>query len=171
MRKEVVLKTEGLVGFVEAFREVAKKSGVQKNDIVIFSGCPGSCFPTASDFAFAIQDLDAIMYWVPDADLKETRRLQMVENVGMQATEKEKPQGRAKLILITPGLLAVDFEKIPRMLQESLKKDGKLVGETPIPNFFRDVGWENKLSFDYIIELDLCAVEVLQFKKIVFRST
>jgi len=119
MRREVVLKTEGLVGFVEAFREVAKKSGVQKNDIVIFSGCPGSCFPTASDFAFAIQDLDAIMYWVPDADLKETRRLQMVENV----------------------------------------------------NFFRDVGWENKLSFDYIIELDLCAVEVLQFKKIVFRST
>ncbi len=37
------------------------------------------------------------------------------------------------------------------MLQEALKEDGKLVGETPIPNFFENVGWENKLSFDYII--------------------
>ena len=165
MGKEVVLKTEGLVGFVEAFREVAKKSGVQKDDIVVFSGCPGSCFPTVSDFAFAIQDLDAIMYWVPDADLNESRRLEMVENVGIQAGEKEKPQGKAKLILITPGLLAVDFEKIPKMLQESLEKDGKLVGETPVPNFFRDAGWENRLSFDYIIEPNLCAVEAFQFKR------
>jgi len=165
MAKEVVLKTEGLVGFVEAFREVAKKSGLQKDDIVVFSGCPGSCFPTVADFAFSIQDLDAIMYWVPDADLNESRRLEIVENVGIQAGEKEKPQGKAKLILITPGLLAVDFEKIPKMLQESLKKDGKLVGETPVPNFFRDAGWENRLSFDYIIELNLCAVEVFQFKR------
>jgi len=165
MEKEVILKTEGLVGFIEAFREVAKKSGVQKGDTVIFSGCPGTCFPTVSNFAFAIQDLDATMYWVPDADLGEARKLEMVENVGVQACEKEKPQGKAKLILVTPGLLAVDFEKIPKMLQEALKKDGRLVGETPIPNFFRDVGWENKLSFDYIIELNPCAVEVFQFKR------
>ena len=165
MEKEVILKTEGLVGFVEAFREVAKKSGIQKGDIVIFSGCPGSCFPTISNFAFAIQDLGAIMYWVPDADLGEARKLERVKNVGMQAGEKEKPPSKAKLVLLTPGLLAVDFEKIPRMLQESLKKDGKLVGETPIPNFFENVGWENKLSFDYIIELNPCAVEVFQFKR------
>lgn len=165
MRKEVIFKAEGLVGFVEAFREVAKKSGVQKDDIVIFSGCPGSCFPTVSDFAFAIQDLDAIMYWIPDADLNESRKLEMVENVGIQAGEKEKLHDKAKLILITPGLLAVDFETIPKMLQEALKKDGKLVGETPIPNFFRDAVWENRLSFDYTIELNLCAVEAFQFKR------
>jgi len=166
MEKEVILKTEGLVGFIEEFREVAKKSGVQKGDTVIFSGCPGTCFPTISNFAFAIQDLDAIMYWVPNANLDEARKLEMVENVGMQASEKEKPRGKAKLILITPGLLAIDFEKIPKILQEALKKDGKLVGETPIPNFFRDVGWENKLSFNYIIELNPCPVEVFQFKKV-----
>ncbi len=109
MEKEFILKTEGLVGFIDAFREVAKKSGIQKGDTVIFSGCPGSCFPTISNFAFAIQDLGAIMYWVPDADLDEARKLEMVENVGMQAGEKEKPQDKAKLILVTPGLLAVDF--------------------------------------------------------------
>lgn len=40
MEKEVTLKAEGLVGFIEAFREVANKSGVQKGDIVIFLGCP-----------------------------------------------------------------------------------------------------------------------------------
>ena len=165
MEKEVILKMEGLVGFIEAFREVAKKSGVQKGDIVIFWGCPGSCFPTISNFAFAIRDLGATMYWIPDADLDEARKLEMVENVGVQAGEKEKPQGKAKLILLTPGLLAVDFGKIPKMLQESLKEDGKLVGETPIPRFFRDVGWENKLSFDYIIELNPCVVEVFQFKR------
>lgn len=165
MEKEVILKMEGLVGFIEAFREVAKKSGVQKGDIVIFSGCPGTCFPTVSNFAFAIQDLDAIMYWVPDADLDEARKLERVKNVGVQTGEKEKPQGKAKLIVLTPGLLAVDFEKIPKMVQESLEKDGKLVGETPIPNFFENVDWENKLSFDYIIELNPCAVEVFQFKK------
>ncbi len=165
MEKEVILKTEGLVGFIEAFREVANKSGVQKGDLVIFSGCPGSCFPTVSSLAFAIQDLYAAMYWVPDADLDEARKLERVKDVGMQASEKEKPQGKAKLIVLTPGLLAVDFEKIPKMLQEALKEDGKLVGETPIPNFFENVGWENKLSFDYIIELNPCAVEVFQFKK------
>ena len=165
MEKEVVLKTEGLVGFIDAFREVAQKSGVQKDDTIIFSGCPGTCFPTISNFAFAIQDLEAIMYWVPDADLDEARKLEGVKDVGMQASEKEKPQGKAKLIVLTPGLLAVDFEKIPKMLQEALKEDGKLVGETPIPNFFENVGWENKLSFDYIIELNPCVVEVFQFKK------
>jgi len=62
-------------------------------------------------------------------------------------------------------LLAVDFDKIPKMLQEALKEDGKLVGEAPIPNFFENVGWENKLSFDYIIELNPCAVEVFQFER------
>jgi len=165
MGKEVVLKMEGLVGFVEAFLEVAKKSGIQKGDTVIFSGCPGSCFPTISNLAFAIQDLGAIMYWVPDADLDEARKLEIVENVGMQAGEKEKPHDKAKLILITPGLLAVDLETISKMLQDSLEKDGKLVGETPIPNFFENVGWENKLPFDYIVELNACAVEVFQFKR------
>jgi len=165
MEKEVILKTEGLVGFIEAFREIAKKSGVQKGDIIIFSGCPGTCFPTVSNFAFAIQDLDAIMYWVPNADLDEARKIERVKKVGMQAGEKEKPQGKAKLILLTPGLLRVDFEKIVKMLQGSLKNDGKLVGETPIPNFFKDVGWEDKLSFDYIIELNPCAVEVFEFKR------
>ncbi len=165
MEKEGILKMEGLVGFVEAFREVAKKAGIQKGDIVIFSGCPGSCFPTISNFAFAIQDLYAAMYWVPNADLNEARKLEMVENVGIEAGEKERPRGKAKLICLTPGLLAVDFEKIPKMLQEALKEDGKLVGETPIPNFFENVGWENKLSFDYIIELNPCAVEVFQFKR------
>ncbi len=164
MEKEVILKTEGLVGFIEAFREVANKSGVQKGDLVIFSGCPGSCFPTVSSLAFAIQDLYAAMYWVPNADLNEARKLEMVENVGIEAGEKERPRGKAKLICLTPGLLAVDFDTIRKMLRESLKEDGKLVGETPIPNFFRDVEWENKLSFDYIIELDQCAVKVFRFK-------
>lgn len=160
MEKEVVLEMEGLIGFVEAFREVAKKSGVQKGDIVIFSGCPGTCFPTVSNFAFAIRDLGAIMYWVPDADLDKARKIERVREVGMQCGEKEKPQGKAKLILLTPGLLAADFEKIPKMLQEALQEDGKLVGETPIPDFFENVGWENKLSFNYIIELNPCAVKV-----------
>lgn len=165
MEKEVVLETEGLIGFVEAFREVAKKSGVQKGDIIIFSGCPGTCFPTISNFAFAIRDLDVIMYWVPDADLDKARKIERVREVGMQCGEKEKPQSKAKLILLTPGLLRVGFEKITKMLQESLKEDGKLVGETPIPDFFRDVGWEKKLSFDYIIELNPCAVQVFQFER------
>jgi hypothetical protein len=122
MEKEVILKMEGSVGFVEAFREVAKKSGIQKGDIVVFSGCSGSCFPTISNFAFAIQDLSAIMYWVPDADLDEARKLEMVENVGLQAGEKEKPHGKAKLVLITPGLLAVDFEKIPKIASRNSQK-------------------------------------------------
>ena len=165
MEKEVILKMEGLVGFIEAFREVAKKSDVQKGDIIIFSGCPGTCFPTVSNFAFAIQDLDATMYWVPNADLDETRKIERVKKVGMQAGEKEKPQDKAKLILLTPGLLRVDFEKIVKMLQGSLKKDGKLVGETPIPNFFKDVGWEDRLPFNYIIEIGLSKVEVFEFKK------
>jgi len=165
MEKEVILKMEGLVGFIEAFREVAKKSGIQKDDIIIFSGCPGTCFPTVSNFAFAIQDLDATMYWVPNADLDEARKIERVNKVGMQAGQKEKPQDKAKVILLTPGLLRVDFEKISKMVQESLKKDGKLVGETPIPNFFKDVGWEDKLSFNYIIELNPCAVEVFLFKR------
>lgn len=166
MKKEIVLTGEGLVGFIEAFSEVVKKSNLKKGDIVIFSGCPGTCFPTVSNFAFAIQDLDTVMYWVPDADPREARRLRMVENVGFQAGEKEKLPGKAKLVLLTPGLLAVDFENIKKLLQETLGKDGKLVGETPIPNFFRDVGWENKLSFNYIIELNPCPVEVFQFKKV-----
>jgi len=165
MKKEIVLSGEGLVGFIEAFREVAKKSSLKKGDIVIFSGCPGTCFPTVSNFAFAIQDLSPIMYWVPDADPREARKLEMVENVGIQAGEKEKLPGKAKLVLLTPGLLAVDFENIEKMLQEVLGKDGKLIGETPIPNFFKDVGWEDRLPFNYIIELGLSKVEVFEFKK------
>jgi len=44
MEKEVILEMEGSVGFVEAFREVAKKSGIQKGDIVIFFGLPWKLF-------------------------------------------------------------------------------------------------------------------------------
>ncbi|MFQ5999324.1 MAG: DUF2124 family protein [Candidatus Bathyarchaeia archaeon] len=165
MKKEIVLTEEGLVGFIEAFSEVAKKSNLTKGDVVIFSGCPGTCFPTASNFAFAIQDLGPVMYWVPDADLREARKLEMVENVGIQAGGKEELPGKAKLVLLTPGLLAIDFENIEKMLQEALGKDGKLVGETPIPNFFRDVGWEGRLPFNYIIELGLSKVEVFELKK------
>jgi hypothetical protein len=62
-------------------------------------------------------------------------------------------------------LLAVNFEDIKKMLQETLGKDGKLVGETPIPNLFKDVGWEDRLPFNYIIELGLSKVEVFEFKK------
>ena len=36
MEKEVILKTAGLVGFIEAFREVAKKTGIQKGGTVFF---------------------------------------------------------------------------------------------------------------------------------------
>ena len=68
------------------------------------------------------------MYWVPDADLNESRRLEMVENVGIQAGEKEKPHGEAKLILITPDLLWIlrkslrCFKKLSRKIGNSLVK-------------------------------------------------
>jgi hypothetical protein len=110
-----------------------------------------------------IKDMGVKMYWIPRAELEETRIIEMTDYAGMLPTNLAKPP-KAKLLVMTTGLRKYPFDRIQNMIKECLADDGVLAGETGTKGSFMNLGWDKKLPLKYVLEIDRKAA-VLSFQE------
>ena len=165
---KAVFNGRGYLNIGNAFRKIAKEAKLKKNQTVIFSGCPGACYSYATSYSGELRAFEPVAYFVSNSDTEQAWRLDPVENLGVSATQKEKP-GKAKLIFVMCGLTC-DITKdgkfvhsseevlrnTKRMIEEHLTVDGKVILEsafgTDMPNIFSKMKWKKQIDADYTLE-------------------
>lgn len=142
---EKVNEFRGINGNLIAFKEEvadAKK--------ITFAGVPGVCTPFAELFAYVVRDKESV--FITLTDIESAKKIELTPQ-GMQLSEPTDP--RADVLALLGGLTMpkanVKIEEINEMVDNVLKKDGKLIGLSYM-GMFEEAGWLDKVDFDCIID-------------------
>lgn len=136
---------KGITGNLMAF-----KKEVAEANKVTFAGLPGVCTPFAELFAYVIRDKESV--FITGVDAKTAKKMEMTPQ-GIQLTDDTDP--RADVLAILGGLSMpkanLEVEDIEKLKNEVLKEGGKMIGLCYM-SMFQQVGWDEKLDFDCIID-------------------
>ncbi len=136
---------KGITGNLMAF-----KKEVAEANKVTFAGLPGVCTPFAELFAYVIRDKESV--FITGVDAKTAKKMEMTPQ-GIQLTDDTDP--RADVLAILGGLSMpkanLEVEDIAKLKDEVLKEGGKMIGLCYM-SMFQQVGWDEKLDFDCIID-------------------
>ena len=152
--KQLVSRGENYTEMLPSFRSLILKLGVQADDAVIFSGCPGTCYSMATFLAFGIRDLGFKIYFAVNSDLNQLWHLDYVDHLGMVGANKVEPV-QAQVIILMSGLMRVPLESTLRLVREALAPGGHIIGETVVPGLFEDSKWDQQIPFHGFFEFEM----------------
>lgn len=142
---EKISEFKGINGNLVAFKEEVKDA-----EKVTFAGAPGVCTPYAELFAYAIRDKESV--FITLTDIESARKIEFTPQ-GMQLSEPANP--KADVVALLGGLTMpksnVKIEDVNQMVNEILKKDGKLIGLSYM-GMFEESGWLDQVDFDCVID-------------------
>jgi len=145
---EKIKEFKGMNGNLMAFKEE-----VGDAEKVTFIGVPGVCTPLAELLGYVIRDKESV--FITLTDIKSARKIEMTPQ-GMQLSEPADPN--ADVVVLLGGLSMpkanIKTEKINELINEILKKDGKLMGIS-FMEMFKEAGWLDEVDFDCIIDATL----------------
>jgi len=161
----IATKDRGITGALKLFRRMLKDAGLKEGEKIIFMGCVGKCLPFAELLGYAIRDMKLEMGFAPDADVQNVIEMKMVEGLGVQTGGKMDPKG-AKVVVVLGGLAMPTSKVTPsdiiREMTGILVEDGEVVGFC-FNNIFKKAGWEEKIPFNYIIDVQAGSVVLYRF--------
>ena len=141
---EEINEFKGINGNLLAFKEAVGDASK-----ITFAGTPGVCTPFAELFAYAIRDKESV--FVTLTDIKSAKRIELTPQ-GMQLSGPSDPH--ADVVALLGGLSMpksdVTVEEVNEMINQILKKDGKIIGLCYM-DMFKEAGWIDKVDFDCII--------------------
>lgn len=141
----------GIKGWnLKAFFQEVMRPIISPGDEVIFLTRHG-VDPIIYRLAWEMRDWDVGMYQVPIEDFDRSRRIEMVQSIGLQAGKREIP-GKAGCTLLFST--AVDYEErggLSDKIHDIAREDGKIIGinfspgvlEQAIPN----------IPYDYVVDI------------------
>lgn len=163
---KVVETSKGLSGMLRTFKSTMASMGLKLNDKVVFVGCSGTCVPFIELFAYTIREPRVNMVLVPDGRLDEARSIWQVQGIGMQIGGAMDPQG-ADFVVLLGGLCmpgsCMTAEGAEALVESILKPGGKVVGVC-FMDMFCKAGWQNKVRFDVMMDVNVDPVNVLKFQ-------
>jgi hypothetical protein len=154
MEKKLITAGKDYREMYSIFRDVVLKCGIENGDNVIWGGCPGSCYAMASFLSYGLRDLGLNLYFAVDADIHNLWRLELMKEVGIYASKKEKPI-KAKVLVLMSGLLRVPFENVLQFVRQGLGNEGTIIGETAAPGLFEQAKWHERIPFKFIFEFSM----------------
>jgi len=137
-----------------SFRSLILKLGVQADEAVIFSGCPGTCYSMATFLAFGIRDLGLRIYYAINSDLNQLWQLDYVAHLGMVGISKVEPV-QAQVIILMSGLMRVPLESTLKLVREALAPGGHIIGETVVPGLYEESKWNEQIPFRGFFEFEM----------------
>ncbi len=150
----------GVSGILRPFREYITGLGLSEGDQIVYYGCVGTCTPFVELLAIAIRGNKATQVFVPLLDEVKAKKIEYVEDVGMQVCGSPVPV-RPKVIVVMGGLampmMPLSRENVKAMI--SHHDNVKVVGVC-FMSMFKKAGWLDTISFDCLIDAQLNPVEV-----------
>lgn len=150
----------GVPGILRPFKDFIGKKGLKKGDQIVYYGVPGTCTPFVELLGFALRSLDLEQVFVPFVDESRAKKIDHVDDVGMQARFGPvmlKPEA----IVIMGGLsmpgVPVNVEQVKAAID---KHAGAAVIGVCFMHMFEKAGWLNTITFDCLIDANIDPVEV-----------
>ncbi len=166
MKRERKILSEGkdYRDMLSIFRSLVVRCGPEKGDSLVWAGCPGPCYSMATFFSFGLRDLGLDLYFATDADINRLWRIELVEELGMVAAKRERAP-KAKVLILMSGLLTAPFENVLKLVDEGLRDDGIIIGETVSRGLFEKAKWDEQIPFRYLFEFSMERPIALEIKK------
>lgn len=140
-------ENSGLNGLLTIF----KKEAVDASKIT-FIGSPGLCTPFAEFLSFGVNDKET--HFIPLLNTDDCHEFEM-KSFGMALKDEVSDPHDSDVVVLMGGLAMPDFnvdvEDLIKLINEILKKDGKIIGVC-FMNMFADFGWLEKINFDSVID-------------------
>ena len=152
--------TKSIPGILRPYKEFVQGLGLKDGDQVVYYGCVGTCTPFVELNAVAIRGLHLEQVFVPLLDEAKARKIQNVEDVGMQVSG-----GTATLnpkLLVFMGGLAMPMTSVTKeQVRDLIRKHvGAKVAGICFMSMFEKAGWLDTVDFDLMIDATLDPVVV-----------
>ena len=140
-------QNSGLNGLLTIF----KKEAVEASKIT-FIGSPGLCTPFAEFLSYGVNDKQT--HFIPLLDCDDCHEFEL-KSYGMALNSEVSDPHDSDIVVLLGGLAMPDFnvdvDEWVNLVNEILKKDGKIIGVC-FMNMFADFGWLEKINFDCVID-------------------
>ncbi|MBZ2166468.1 DUF2124 family protein [Methanobacterium spitsbergense] len=150
-------KKSGIIGFTGAFRDSVKE--IADGSKIVFTGSIAVCTPFIELLSYAIRDKNFDMVYVPVADLKKSKMINMQENIGFSVVDVPADPKGPDVVVVMGGLAMPKFgcspEDVLKMIKEiSVDHKPKIIGVC-FMNIFERTGWTKKISYDVLIDTNM----------------
>jgi len=156
---EKVESLKGVPGILRPFKEYVKSLDLNKDDQIVFYGCPGTCTPFVELMGYAIRDLGCRIIFVPFLDEGKAVTLENRDNIGFQASsgpEKIEPS----LIVIMGGLAMPNIPVSAEDAEKTTSPHKSKIAGVCFMNMFAKEGWTDVIDFELIIDAGIDPVDV-----------
>jgi len=144
---------------MKAFTDLVADQKLKKGDEVVFIPGYGVCTVFAYRFAWELRNSGYVLYVTPGGKPEETRLIEDVEDVGLQAgLVQAKPKG-AKLVVLLTGLIRTFPypEKVKDTIAAVAGKECTVIGENIWLRAFEDGGWDKIIGISATIDVEVTA--------------
>ena len=150
-------KKSGIIGFTGAFRDSVKE--IADGSKIVFTGSIAVCTPFIELLSYTIRDKNFDMVYVPVADLKKAKMINMQENIGYSVVDVPADPKGPDVVVVMGGLAMPKFgcspEDVLKMIKEiSVDHKPKIIGVC-FMNIFERTGWTKKISYDVLIDTNM----------------
>jgi len=152
--------SKSVPGILRPFKAFVQDMGLKDGDQIVYFGCVGTCTPFVELLAVAVRGLHLEQVFVPLLDEAKAKKIQFVEDVGMQVSG-----GPAELrpdLLVIMGGLAMPLMPVTKeqVRDLALKYPGAKLAGVCFMSMFEKAGWLDTVDFDLMIDATLDPVVI-----------
>lgn len=149
----IITENTGILGLMKVYKDLINEIFPSKSKMA-YLGCSGVCLPFVELLAYSIREKGHEMFFIPDNNLNNCRRIVQIEGIGIQAGKKAKPK-KVSCVIVMGGMAYPQLCLTPEGTMdiiERLLEDGKTISVCS-GDIFSKAGWRDKIKFDYSINL------------------
>ncbi len=150
----------GVPGILRPFKEFLDTRGLKAGDQIVYYGCPGTCTPFVELLGYAIRGLGLQQAFVPFVDEKKAKKMQMVEDIGMQAAGDVSIMNPSAVVIMG----GLSMPNVPVTAAQVCQVIAPYTNAARIGvcfmNMFDKAGWNKEIEFDLLIDAAINPVEV-----------
>ena len=152
--------SKSVPGILRPFKAFVQEMGLKEGDQIVYFGCVGTCTPFVELNAVAVRGLHVEQVFVPLLDEAKAKKIQFVEDVGMQVSGGPATL-RPKLLVFMGGLAMPLMPVTKEQVQDLARKypDAKVAGVC-FMSMFEKAGWLDTVDFDLLIDATLDPVVI-----------
>jgi hypothetical protein len=152
--------SKSVPGILRPFKAFVQDLGLKDGDQIVYFGCVGTCTPFVELNAVAVRGLHVEQVFVPLLDEAKAKKIQFVEDVGMQVSGG--PVTLRPKLLVFMGGLAMPLMPVTKEQVRDLaaKYPGAKVAGVCFMSMFEKAGWLDTVEFDLLIDATLDPVVV-----------
>jgi hypothetical protein len=139
------------------FLSLTKEVGLKAGDEIAFLVNKGVDNSFAYRMAWDVRGNGFSMYIVPGEKVENSRRIEMLEFLSLQAGQKATPKD-AKLVILCYGVHKMDKEKVKKTIGR-VSKDAKVMALNLVPKSFEKSGWGESLRINYYMDVEVDGTE------------